>query len=98
MSLLSEIEDSDIEDDVKEAFGMFDTDGYGFITAPCEHVVYIFSYYLFIKSSFPKNTFPFPDLSHVMQSMGDKLSEEETQGRKIVFLIPIIRNLFSRLT
>merc|ERR1719331_1304433 len=48
-----EIHDSDIEEEIREAFRVFDKDGHGFI--------------------------PVPDLQHVLQTLGDKLSADETQ-------------------
>merc|ERR550534_2333441 len=48
-----EIHDSDIEEEIREAFRVFDKDGHGFI--------------------------PVPDLQHVLQTLGEKLSADETQ-------------------
>merc|ERR1712179_375209 len=46
-------EDGDIEEEIREAFRVFDREGHGFITVP--------------------------DLAQVLTSLGDKLSEEESQ-------------------
>ena len=51
--LLREIHDNEIEEDIREAFRVFDREGHGFITVP--------------------------DLTHVLQTLGEKLSSEETQ-------------------
>ena len=48
-----EIHDNDIEEEIREAFRVFDREGHGFITVP--------------------------DLTHVLQTLGEKLSSEETQ-------------------
>eukprot|EP00090_Calanus_glacialis_P008901 TRINITY_DN17216_c0_g1_i1.p1 TRINITY_DN17216_c0_g1~~TRINITY_DN17216_c0_g1_i1.p1 ORF type:complete len:176 (+),score=57.81 TRINITY_DN17216_c0_g1_i1:25-528(+) len=48
-----EIHDNDIEEEIREAFRVFDRESYGFITVN--------------------------DLTHVMQTLGEKLSAEETQ-------------------
>ena len=48
-----EIHDNDIEEDIREAFRVFDREGHGFITVP--------------------------DLTHVLQTLGERLSSEETQ-------------------
>ena len=48
-----EIHDNDIEEEIREAFRVFDREGHGFI--------------------------PVPDLTHVLQTLGEKLSSEETQ-------------------
>ena len=48
-----EIHDNDIEEEIREAFRVFDREGHGFI--------------------------PVPDLTHVLQTLGEKLSAEETQ-------------------
>ena len=61
--LLREIHDNEIEEDIREAFRVFDREGHGFITVP--------------------------DLTHVLQTLGEKLSSEETQ---VVF---ILLNIFS---
>ena len=52
-NLLREIHDNEIEEDIREAFRVFDREGHGFITVP--------------------------DLTHVLQTLGEKLSPEETQ-------------------
>ena len=56
--LLREIHDNEIEEDIREAFRVFDREGHGFITVP--------------------------DLTHVLQTLGEKLSSEETQ---VVFIL-----------
>ena len=48
-----EIHDNDIEEEIREAFRVFDREGHGFITVP--------------------------DLTHVLQTLGEKLSSDETQ-------------------
>merc|ERR1719347_212229 len=48
-----EIHDPEIEEEIREAFRVFDRENYGFITVH--------------------------DLTHVMQTLGEKLSPEETQ-------------------
>ena len=57
-----EIHDNDIEEEIREAFRVFDREGHGFI--------------------------PVPDLTHVLQTLGEKLSAEETQVNcRLAFLI-----------
>ena len=56
-----EIHDNDIEEEIREAFRVFDREGHGFI--------------------------PVPDLTHVLQTLGEKLSSEETQVLSKYFLI-----------
>merc|ERR1712066_1026911 len=51
--MTKEIHDNEIEEDIREAFRVFDREGHGFITVP--------------------------DLTHVLQTLGEKLSPEETQ-------------------
>ena len=59
--LLREIHDNEIEEDIREAFRVFDREGHGFITVP--------------------------DLTHVLQTLGEKLSSEETQVVSILMTI-----------
>ena len=68
---LRDIHDGDIEEEIREAFRCFDKDGNGFIPVPGD--IFIFSTQLLILN--------FPDLSHVLQTFGDKLSDVETQVR-----------------
>merc|ERR1719347_2390605 len=48
-----EIHDADIEEEIREAFRVFDKEGHGFISVP--------------------------DLTHVLQTLGEKLAPDETQ-------------------
>merc|ERR1739838_936937 len=52
--MTKEIHDNDIEEEIREAFRVFDREGHGFITVP--------------------------DLTHVLQTLGEKLSSEETRS------------------
>lgn len=51
--MTKEIHDNDIEEEIREAFRVFDREGHGFITVP--------------------------DLTHVLQTLGEKLTSEETR-------------------
>ena len=51
--LIREIHDGEIEEEIREAFRVFDREGHGFITVP--------------------------DLTEVLQKLGEKLSTEECQ-------------------
>ena len=58
--ILREIHDNDIEEEIREAFRVFDREGHGFITVP--------------------------DLTHVLQTLGEKLTSEETRVRYVFCL------------
>lgn len=51
--MTKEIHDNDIEEEIREAFRVFDREGHGFITVP--------------------------DITHVLQTLGEKLAPDETQ-------------------
>ena len=56
---LREVHDGEIEEEIREAFRVFDREGHGFITVP--------------------------DLTEVLQKLGEKLSTEECQVIYISF-------------
>ena len=74
-----DINDDDIENDIREAFRCFDKDGLGYIPVPSENTKW---YILFPK-------FHLAELTHILESLGDKLAPVETQvrtSRRILFI------------
>ena len=72
-----EIHDNEIEEDIREAFRVFDREGHGFITVPGNTALTVEEIKRLLIS--PNKSLFVTDLTHVLQTLGEKLSPEETQ-------------------
>ena len=69
LKLFRDINDDDLENDIREAFRCFDKDALGYIPFPSGIIQHFSLNFLFSFST---------DLSHILESLGDKLASVET--------------------
>ena len=68
-----DINDDDLENDIREAFRCFDKDALGYITVPSKAIIITA---LFIKSKV--------DLTNILETLGEKLSAVETREMMVM--------------
>ena len=73
MNIFRDINDDDLENDIGEAFRCFDKDALGYIPVPSGLLNYFLVLFLF-----------YPDLTRILETLGDKLAPVETQEMMIL--------------
>jgi hypothetical protein len=77
-----DINDDDLENDIREAFRCFDKDALGYIPVPSENILeLLFFFFLYLSLL---------DLTRILETLGDKLAPLETQ-------VKILKQLFHKL-
>ena len=73
MNIFRDINDDDLENDIREAFRCFDKDALGYIPVPSGLLNYFLVLFLFCL-----------DLTRILETLGDKLAPVETQEMMIL--------------
>ena len=71
-----DINDDDLENDIREAFRCFDKDALGYIPVPSRNIM---SYSIYCCY----HVFSSVELTQILETLGEKLSPEESQVRRL---------------